>query len=109
MLLNLMISFNGCLTTFKWLCIMQQCKTTLLCFIIVIQSVAFCVVAMMHRVREPLCEPNFLCIFVFRITSRPREKFVDSKRSLNSSVVHVTDRSKAIVPVLFFFSVALWL
>ena len=72
-------------------------------------TVDFCVVAMMHRVREPLCEPNFLCIFVFRITSRPRAKFVDSKRSLNSPVVHATDRSKAIVPVLFFFSVALWL
>ena len=29
-------------------------------------------------VREPLCEPNFLCIFVLRNTSGPRVKFVDS-------------------------------
>ena len=32
-------------------------------------------------------------------------KFVDSKRSL---VVYATDRSKAVVPVLFLFYVALW-
>ena len=30
------------------------------------------------RVMEPLCEPNFLCIFVLRSTSGPRVKFVDS-------------------------------
>ena len=30
------------------------------------------------RVREPLCEPNFLCMFVFRNTSGPKVKFVDS-------------------------------
>ena len=28
------------------------------------------------RVRKPLCEPNFLCIFVLRIISGPRVKFV---------------------------------
>ena len=29
-------------------------------------------------VREPLCEPNCVCIFVLRNTSGPRVKFVDS-------------------------------
>ena len=36
-------------------------------------------------------------------------KFVDSKNSFNTlPVVYVTDRSKAVVPVLFLFCVALW-
>ena len=30
-------------------------------------------------VREPLCEPDFLCIFVLRNTSGSSVKFVDSK------------------------------
>ena len=30
-------------------------------------------------VRKPLCEPNFLCIFVLRIISGPRVKFVQWK------------------------------
>ena len=34
-------------------------------------------------------------------------KCVDSKRSLNVTVVYATDRSKAVVPVLFLFCVAL--
>ena len=34
-------------------------------------------------------------------------KFVDRKRSLQPSV-YATDRSKAIVPVLFLFCAALW-
>ena len=40
-------------------------------------------------VREPLCEPNILCIFVLRITSEPRVKFVDSKSAL---IVYVLRR-----------------
>ena len=35
-------------------------------------------------------------------------KFVDSKSMLQSPVVYATDRSKAVVPVLFLFCVALW-
>ena len=31
-------------------------------------------------VREPLCKPNFLCIFVLRNTLGLRVKFVDSKK-----------------------------
>ena len=38
-------------------------------------------------------------IFVLRITSEPRVKFVDRKRSLNPKVVYATDHSKAVVPV----------
>ena len=34
--------------------------------------------------------------------------FVDSKISLNPGVVYATDRSKAVVSVLFLFYVALW-
>ena len=51
----------------------------------------------------------FFFFFVLRITSGPRVKFVDSKRSLTtpSPVVYATDRSKAVVPVLFLFYVAL--
>ena len=67
----------------------------------------FFVFAMMHRVREPLCEPNSFCSFVLRITSGPRVKFVDSKSVLNPRVVYATDRSKAVVPVLFLLLDAL--
>ena len=35
-------------------------------------------------------------------------KFVDSLRSLNPPVVYATDRSKAVVPVLFLICVVLW-
>ena len=74
-------------------------KSTLLCFIIVIN-----LIFMLDSVREPLCEPKFLCIFELRLTSDPRVKFVDSKRSLPPLPhPHTTDRSKAVVPVLFFF------
>ena len=41
-------------------------------------------------------------IFVLRITSGPRVKFVDSKKHIfKPPVVYATDRSKAVVPVLF--------
>ena len=62
-------------------------------------------------VREPLFEPNFLCFFFFFfffvliIASGPRVKFVDSEISLNHQMVCVTDRSKAVVLVLFLFCV----
>ena len=36
-------------------------------------------------------------------------KLVDCKSALNPSVVYTTDHSKAVVPVLFLLSVALWL
>ena len=51
-------------------------KSTCLCFIIVINLIF--VFAMVHRVRKPFCEPNFLCSFVLRNTSGPNVKFVDS-------------------------------
>ena len=31
------------------------------------KTFGFCVFTLMHRVTEPLCEPNFLCVFVVRI------------------------------------------
>ena len=40
------------------------------------------------------------------IASAPRVKFVH-ERPLNASVVYNNDRSKAVVPVLFLFCVAL--
>ena len=57
-------------------------------------------------VRMPLCEPNFLCIFILRIISGPRVTFVQWK-AFNPPVVYTPDRSKAVVPMLFSFCVAL--
>ena len=54
-----------------------------------------------------LCELNFLCIFVLRNTSGPREKFVELKIFLPPTVVYATDRSAAVVPMFFLFAV--WL
>ena len=53
---------------------------------------------------------NSCSIFVLRITSGPRVKFVDSKRFLTPThpVVYATDRSKAVVQVFFLFCVVLW-
>ena len=60
-------------------------------------------------VREPLCEPNFLCMFVLRITLGPRVKICRQLKCLNSHhVCFATDRSKAVVLLLFLFCVALW-
>ena len=55
---------------------------------------------MVHRVREPLCVPNFyvFCI-VYRIASRPMVKFVDSKSALKPTVVSTTERYMAVVLV----------
>ena len=36
-------------------------------------------------------------------------KFVDNKSALNPPVVYATDSSKAVVPMLFLFFMALWL
>ena len=51
---------------------------------------------------------EFLCIFALRHTSAPRVKFVDSYKYFYPPVVYATDRSKAVVPVLFLCCVALW-
>ena len=59
--------------------------------------------------QEPLYEPNILCIFVLRITSGPRMKFVDSKGGLTPPpVLYAADRSKAVVLVLFLFCFTLF-
>ena len=49
-------------------------------------------------------------IFVLRITSGSMVKVVDSKKCFNShpQVVCATDCSKAVVPMVFLFCVALW-
>ena len=51
---------------------------------------------------------EFLCISVLRVVSGPRVKLGSCKSALNPSVVHSTDRSKAVVPVLVLLFVALW-
>ena len=57
----------------------------------------------------PLCEPNFLCIYVLRVASGPRVKLASCKNALNPPVVCSTDRSKAVVPVVVLLLVALWI
>ena len=49
-----------------------------------------------------------LCISVSRVASGPRVKLASCKSALNPQVVYSTDRSKAVVPVLVLFFVALW-
>ena len=49
----------------------------------------------------------FLCISVLRVASGPRVKLVSCK-SAKPSMVHSTDRSKALVPVFVLLFVALW-
>ena len=51
---------------------------------------------------------EFLCISVLRAASGPRVKLASCKSALNPSVVYFTDRSKAVVLVLFLLFVALW-
>ena len=51
---------------------------------------------------------EFLYISVFRVASGPRVKLASCKSALNSPVVYSTVRSKAVVPVLVLFFVALW-
>ena len=54
----------------------------------------------------------FLCISVLRVASGPRVKLASCKSALTPPhpppVVYSTDRSKAVVPVLVLFFVALW-
>ena len=52
-------------------------KSTFLCFMIVFNLIFVPSLWCIDKVREPLCEPNFLCIFVVRNTSGLRV-FVDS-------------------------------
>ena len=70
--------------------ISREYDRALLCLIIVTNFSE-----MLQRVKEPLCEPNFLCVFVLRITSVS----IDSKITLNPTVVYATDRSNAVVLV----------
>ena len=51
---------------------------------------------------------EFLCLSVLRVASGPRVKLASCKSALNPTVVCSTDRSKAVVPVLVLFFVALW-
>ena len=60
---------------------------------------------------------KFLCTSVLREASGPRVKLASCKSALNTPplpalrlppVVYSTDRSKAVVPVLFLLFVALW-
>ena len=50
---------------------------------------------------------EFLCISVLRIASGPRVKLASCKSALNPPVVYSTDRSKAVVLMLFLLFVAL--
>ena len=51
---------------------------------------------------------EFLCISVLKVASGPMVRLAGRKGALNPSVVYSTDRSKAVVPVLVLFFVALW-
>ena len=46
--------------------------------------------------------------FCFKNCIGTQVKFVDSKNILTLPVLYATDRSKAVVPVLFLFCAALW-
>ena len=52
--------------------------------------------------------PEFLCISVLRVASGPRVKLASCKSALNPSVIYSTDRSKAVVAMLFLLFVAMW-
>ena len=49
----------------------------------------------------------FLCISVLRVASGPSVKLAGCKSALNPRLVYSTDRSKAVVLVLFLLFVAL--
>ena len=51
---------------------------------------------------------EFLCVSVLRVASGPRVKLASCKSALKPPVIHSTDRSKAVVPVLVLLLVALW-
>ena len=50
---------------------------------------------------------EFLCTSVLRVASGPRVKLASCKSALNPAAVFSTDRSKAVVLVLFLLVVAL--
>ena len=54
---------------------------------------------------KPLCEPNFYVFSVLRLTLGPKVKLAGRKSALNHPVVYSTDRSKAVVLVLFLLFV----
>ena len=47
-------------------------------------------------------------VSVLRVASGPRVKLASCKSALNPPVVYSADRSKAVVPVLVLFFIALW-
>ena len=51
---------------------------------------------------------EFVCVSVLREAAGPRVKLASCKSALNPPVVYSTDRSKAVVPMLILFFVALW-
>ena len=51
---------------------------------------------------------EFLFVSVLRVASGPRVKLTSCKSALNPPLVYSTVRSKAVVPVLVLFFVALW-
>ena len=51
---------------------------------------------------------EFLCVSVLRVAPGPRVKLASCKSALNPLVVYSSDSSKAVVPVLVLFFVALW-
>ena len=54
-----------------------------------------------------LGRPNFLCNFCIKNYIGTQSECLYSERPLNHPVVYTTDRSKAVVPMLFLFCVAL--
>ena len=50
----------------------------------------------------------FMYFCIIRVASGPRVKLAGYKSALNPTVVISTERSKAVVPVLFLLFVALW-
>ena len=67
-----------------WLAVgLGLAKSICLCFIMVINLIFVSSLWCIDWVRELLCEPNVLCIFVLRNTSGPRVKFVDSQKYFN--------------------------
>ena len=50
---------------------------------------------------------EFLCVSVLRVASGPRVKLASCKSALNPPMIYSADGSKAVVPVLVLFFVAL--
>ena len=60
----------------------------------------------LHTKPRVYANQTFYVFFVLRIILGPRVKFVQRK-GFKPPVVYTTDRSKAVVPILFLFCVAL--